>query len=226
MTQLEEKIAGEITMADKPGHVIRKWRKMFNVSQTTLAKSMDVSPSVISDYEQGRRTPGTSLVHKIVTSLIFIDKERGGEMIDRFTPPGQEGIIKMDEFSRSISVDELKEAVEGKILNKGDKERSLYGYTMIDSLKAIVKMKSFDYLRIYGWSTERALFFTGVEHGRSPMVAIRSSPLTPALVCYVQPNDVDDLSIKLASVEGIFLMKTDIDIKELKENLDEVQGRS
>ncbi|MFW6040839.1 MAG: helix-turn-helix domain-containing protein [Thermoplasmatota archaeon] len=223
MTELMEKIAGEITMSEVPGKVIRKWRMMFKVSQTDLANHMGIAPSVISDYEQGRRSPGTTLVKRIVSTLISIDKERGGDIIKRFTPPGQEGIIDIGEFSRPIDIDELVKNIDGEILNSSKGKGDIYGYTIIDSLNAIISMKSFDYLRIYGWSTERSLFFTGVEHGRSPLVAIRASPLTPAVVGYVKPSNVDELSLKLADLEGIPLLKTDNDVEELIKNLKKLQ---
>ncbi len=215
--ELEEKIAGEITLADQPGEIIRKWRNMFNISQTSLAKHMGVAPSVISDYEQGRRRPGTQLVSNIVKSFIEIDKERGGEIIERFSRPGQEGIISIGEFPRPIQLKDLVKQIDGEILSEDeqDEDKPIYGYTVIDSIKAIMSMKSFDYLSIYGWSTERVLFFTGVEHGRSPMVAIRSSPLTPAVVGYIRPKKVDELSLKLAEIERIPLIKTDLRNEDL-----------
>ncbi|MFO7792702.1 MAG: helix-turn-helix domain-containing protein [Candidatus Saliniplasma sp.] len=222
MSQLKEKIAGEITMSNNPGRTIRKWRNMFEASQTELAGKMDIAPSVISDYEKNRRTPGTKLVRNIVSSLIELDKEKGGEIIKRFTPPGQEGIIGMGEFSDAANLENMIKRIDGECLTDVKKDRKLFGYTIIDSIKAILSMKSFDYLRIYGWSTERILFFTGVEHGRSPMVAIRASPLTPAVVAYVQPKKVDRLSIKLAELEGIPLIKTDFGVEDLSKSLEKI----
>lgn len=215
MTGLKERIAGEITISDDPGEIIRKWREMFDVSQTRLAEEMDVASSVISDYEKGRRKPGTPLVRKIVNSLIQIDEARGGNVIDRFTRPGQEGILSKNEFPEAVSLGELVSDLEGEFVSEKDQKRDLYGYTVIDSMKAILSMKSFDYLSIYGWSTERILFFQGVEHGHSPLVAIRSTPLSPAAVCYIKPGKIDDLSRKLAEVEGISLIRTDLDTDEL-----------
>ncbi|MFP4609343.1 MAG: helix-turn-helix domain-containing protein, partial [Candidatus Aenigmatarchaeota archaeon] len=175
---MNEKIAGEITVSENPGEIIKKWREMFDVSQTDLAGHMGVAPSVVSDYEKGRRMPGTPLVKKIVGSLISIDKERGGEVIERFSKPGQEGILSIEEYANPVSLIELVERIRGDIVSQGKWEREIYGYTVIDSIRAILSMKSFDYLSIYGWSTERILFFAGVEYGRSPLVAIRSTPLT------------------------------------------------
>ncbi len=219
MTELKEKIAGEITISENPGDVIKKWRKMFQVSQVELASHMDVASSVISDYEKGRRKPGTPLVKKIVESLIEIDNEKGGEVIERFSKPGQEGILSIGEFAKSIPLTTVVENVEGEFISEGKWEKEIYGYTVIDSIKAILSMKSFDYLSIYGWSTERILFFKGVEHGRSPLIAIRSTPLTPAAVSYIKPKKIDELSLKLAEEEGVPLIRTDLEVDELIKRL-------
>ncbi len=218
MRDLKEKIAGEITISEEPGEIIKKWRGSFDVTQTRLSEEMGVSPSVISDYEKGRRKPGATLVRRIVDSLIKIDEERGGEVIDRFSRPGKQGILSLEEFPDSVTIKELTEGIDAQLVSEGkwdDWDRELYGYTIIDSMKAILSMKSFDYLSIYGWSTERVLFFKGVEHGRSPMVAIRSTPLTPAAVAYIRPKKIDDLSLKLADIEGIPLIRTELETDDL-----------
>ena len=89
----------------------------------------------------------------------------------------------------------------------------------MDSLKAILSLSSQDYLKIYGWSTERALIFTDVHYGRSPMVAIRAHPLTPAMVVYQKPDQTDQLAIKLAEREGIPLVVTDLSVEKLVDKL-------
>lgn len=219
MTELKEKIAGEITTSENPGSVIKKWREIFKISQTRLADYMGIASSVISDYEKGRRQPGAPLVKKIVESLLEIDRERGGDNIDRFTPPGQEGILSIGEFGRGMPLEKMIKKIQGEPIYEEKRKRDLYGYTVIDSIKAILSMKSFDYLSIYGYSTERILFFRGVEHGHSPLVAIRSTPLTPAAVAYIQPEKVDELSYKLAKKENINLIKTELETQELIKRL-------
>ena len=82
---ITEKIAGEITISDMPGVTIKKWREEFGISQMELSKFMDVSPSVISDYESGRRkSPGANSIKKIVDALIKIDESRGGHLLRRY----------------------------------------------------------------------------------------------------------------------------------------------
>ncbi|MEM4068612.1 MAG: transcriptional regulator, partial [Thermoplasmatales archaeon] len=108
------------------------------------------------------------------------------------------------------------------LVSKIDVKRSIRGYTILDSVNAILKLTSFDYFKVYGWTTERALFFTNVEFGRSPMIAVRVHPIKPAVVVYIQPKRVDPLAVKLAEIERIPLITTDISAQEIKEKLKEI----
>jgi putative transcriptional regulator len=82
----------------------------------------------------------------------------------------------------------------------------IYGYTVIDSIKAILEMDSEDFLKLYGWTTERALVFTKVTYGRSPMVAIKVKGLKPSLVVLHGPEIMDPVAIKIAEIEKIPLV--------------------
>ena len=84
--QLAEKMAGEITLSDSPGHALKKWRMNFEIAPGVLSERLGVSPSVISDYESGRRkSPGTAVVGKIVDTLLNTDEETGGKHIEKFS---------------------------------------------------------------------------------------------------------------------------------------------
>ncbi|MEM0160927.1 MAG: helix-turn-helix domain-containing protein [Thermoplasmata archaeon] len=216
--ELEEKIAGEIVLSDHPGLTIKKWREQFKVSQQELSKIMKISSSVISDYETGRRkSPGVSVVKRIVASIILVDKNKGGEIIKRYTESyGSDAILDIREFKSGIKASEIVEKIEGKNYTENiDLSRILFGYTIIDSIKAILSFNAYDYLKIYGWSNERALIFEGVKYGRSPLIAIRAHPLKPALIVFARPDNVDPLAIKLAELENIPLVSTKLDIDTL-----------
>lgn len=213
---LRERIAGEIALSGDPGKTMRKWREEFSVSQNELASAMGMSPSVVSDYESGRRmSPGVGVVRKLVDSLMEIDKGRGYPTASKFKAVHEDCIIAMEEFESGIPSDEFIKEIGGTVLNPGMDSRTIYGYTIVNSVKAIMSLSSSDYLKIYGWSTERALIFTDVYFGRSPMVAIRAHPLTPAMVVYIRPENVDPLAIKLAKLEGIPLVSTNTELNEL-----------
>ncbi len=221
--ELKEKIAGEITLSSEPGATIRKWREVFNLSQHQLAEAMGVSHSVISDYESGRRkSPGSGVIKKMVETLIKLDISAGSPTIMKYIPDAKnECIIAMGEFRSGVPIDVFISEIGGTNLNP-DKlpSRMVYGYTIVDSFKTIMHLGSNDYLKIYGWSTERALIFTDVHFGRSPMIAIRAHPLTPALVVYQKPDQVDPLAIKLSRAEGIPLVSTDYAVEKIVEKLE------
>jgi len=221
--ELREKIAGEITLSTDPGRTIRKWREEFGISQQELARYMAVSPSVISDYESGRRkSPGIVIVRKIVDGLINLDERNGGTVLKRYQLGGKSDcIISIGEFKMGMPLREFLNVIGGSNLTTDvSLDRDIHGFTVINSVKAITSLSSMDYLKIYGWSSERALIFTDVKFGRSPMIAIRAHPLKPALVVYHQPENVDKLAIRLAMLEGIPLVRTEMGLEELVEILE------
>jgi len=221
-TLLREKIAGEITLSDIPGRTMRKWREEFHVSQSDLARQMQVSPSVISDYESGRRrSPGILTVRKLVDAMLALDLTSGRRVQNRFSE-FSDVIPSMREFTAGMRATDFLRRIEGRQLTPGHGplRRSIYGYTLIDSIKAITTLDANDYLRIYGSSSERALLFTRVKYGRSPMIAIKAHPLKPAVVVYVRPENVDDLAVKLAELENIVLARTDLEPAALIERLE------
>lgn len=224
--QLREKIAGEIVLSDDAGKTIRKWREEFGISQQDLARHLKVSPSVISDYESGRRkSPGIVIIRRIVDGYIEIDEERGGKVLKKYDLGEKiDCIISIKEFKSSMNAQDLIRVIEGEPLTKGiNLDRDIHGFTVIDSMKAIMALGSMDYLKIYGWSSERALIFTGVKFGRSPMIAIRAHPLKPALVIYQRPEHVDELAIRLATLENLPLVRTNLQVPTLVERLERLE---
>jgi putative transcriptional regulator len=216
--EFAEKIAGEIVLSNEPGKTLRKWRQVFGVSQKELASEMGISHSVVSDYEGGRRrSPTIATVRRVVNALLVIDERRGSPTISKYQVR-EEGraIVSMREFPVGITCLDFIDLVEGEVV-WGEKalDKRVYGYTLLDSLKVITSLTSFDYLQIYGWSQERALIFMGVEFGRSPMVAIRAHPLKPGMVVYYKPKNVDELAVRLAEIEDIPLVITEMDVDRM-----------
>lgn len=224
--RLAEKMAGEITLSREPGPTIRKWREIFESSQTELAEHLKVSPSVISDYESGRRkSPGTLTVQRIVRGLLAIDEQRGNRVLRNYQSMMEtnEAILDIRELLIPVQMDKFVKAIDGEVLANEDKmDRELKGYTVIDSVKAITSLTAFEYTKIYGWTSERALIFTGISTGRSPMVAIRVHPMKPALIVYHKPERMDDLALRLAKTETIPLVVTRLPLERLLEVLREI----
>jgi putative transcriptional regulator len=216
--EFAEKIAGEIVLSTEPGKTLRKWRQVFGVSQKELAGEMGISHSVVSDYEGGRRrSPTIATVRRVVNGLMEIDERRGSPTISKYqVKDGGRAVVSMREFPVGITSQEFIDSIDGEIVwGEQMLDRRLYGYTLLDSLKVITSLTSFDYLQIYGWSQERALIFMGVEFGRSPMVAIRAHPLKPGMVVYYKPKNVDELAVRLAEIEQIPLVVTELDVDRM-----------
>jgi putative transcriptional regulator len=220
--RLAEKMAGEITLSDSPGRALKKWRLNFEIPQSDLATSLGVSPSVISDYESGRRkSPGTAVVGKIVDTILAMDEHRGGRYIERFgrmlfAELDDEVIHDIHEFESPIPLRRFADVIEAVPMT-GSSDQTLFGYTVVNSLNAILQLSSDEFSRIYGWSTERALIFAGVSNGKSPMVAIRVTPFKPRCVVLqgISPEDVHPLVTRLAERDRITLLTTRTDIDPL-----------
>jgi putative transcriptional regulator len=225
---LSKDIVGEIVLSETPENVIKKWRNIFKISQKELAAELGMTSSVISDYESGRRkSPGIKMIKKYVNSLIAIDEKNGGHVIRSFErPPTSDSlsnaVIDIKEFSVGKSVAGFCRKIGANTLTKGGLKQIIYGYTVIDSLKAITELSFSELVKLYGVTTQRALIFTKVSTGRTPMVAIKLTNLHPALVVLHGLSTVDEVAKRIAEVENIPLAicrlnTVDDIIKHLKE---------
>jgi putative transcriptional regulator len=220
--QLAEKMAGEITLSDSPGKALKKWRQNFDIPQGVLSERLEVSPSVISDYESGRRkSPGTAVVGKIVDTILSIDEANGGKYIQKYATMlysefDDEVIYDMHEYASPVGLSRFAEAIRCTLLC-GDLELPIHGYTVINSINAIVQLSSNEFNRIYGWSTERALIFTEVSSGKSPMVAIRVTPFKPRCVVLqgIDPGQVHPLVPVMAERDHITVLCTRMEIDQI-----------
>jgi len=201
-------IAGDITLSEDPGEAFKRWRERFGMSQTSLAKVMRVSPSVISDYEAGRRkSPGAATIKRVVDAFLKVDEQQGGEVSKTFAqvfgtqlPP--DVVLEIREFGEPTDGKTICKAVDGNVaVNKDLLNQKLFGYTIIDSYKAVLGLSVDDFRRLYGLTTERALVFTGVTTGRSPMVAVKVIGITPGMVIlHGELKRVDALAAKIAEL--------------------------
>lgn len=208
---LMEKIAGEIALSDEPGRTLRKWREEIGVTVKDLSRQVGVTASVVSDYESGRRkSPGVHTIKRLVEGLLAVDARSGAHYASRWTTKATEAIPAIAEFDRGIPAKDFLTSIAAKPLTKKlALDRPIRGYTVIDAVKAITELGR-DYLQIFGFTTERALVFTGVKYGRSPMIVIRTHPLKPAMVVYARPEQVDDLAVKLAELDNVILARTEL----------------
>lgn len=225
-------IAGEITLSSDPGGSMKKWREIFAVHQTELAKHLNVSSSTISDYEGGRRkNPGIVVVSRLVNALIDIDNSRGGKVVRQLQKDFKQDEKKAfdsHEFSSGIKASDMVKKIEGNIicLPHKVKEEQIFGYTIIDSLKVILEVPVHEYMMLYGKTPNRALIFNHVENGRSPLIAVKvgrfSTDMKPSMIILhgdFSKKVVDPIAIKIAESEKIPLITTNLSIEDIIKKL-------
>ena len=227
--ELGERIAGEIALSADPGATLRKWRTDFDVSQTRLADQLEVSASVISDYESGRReSPGIGVVKRVVTGLLDIDEARGGQYIRqyaRLVSAGFESDIVLDlrEYATPLQLSQFYEQIGGEEVVPGP--TTISGHTVIDAIEAIRQLSSEEFYRLFGQSTSRALLFTNVTSGEGPLVAMRVVTPTPnAVVLHgLSREDLWAHAPAMAELDGFSLGVGETPIDEILERLAELE---
>ncbi len=231
MERLSVTIAGEITLSTDPGGSMKKWREIFGISQTELAEHLKISSSTISDYEGGRRkSPGIGVINRFVTTLLEMDEYGGGKIIKQLKKdfkPSEEA-FDIHEFPSAMSGKSFADKIGAVCVANPSrlKDTSIYGYTLIDSLKVILEVPVHEYMQLYGRTPDRALIFKNVENGRSPMIAVKigrfSTDMKPTMVILhglSSSDKVDKIAIKIAESERIPLLVVTQPIEKIKETL-------
>ena len=134
-TDAVEKIAGNIVVGADPGRSMKAWREKLGIKQVLLAKSLKISPSVLSDYESGRRpSPGVQFVRKYVDALVRLDEARDRVVSKLVSTEKEEAILSIGESQTPIPASRILQAVGGTVLVGDEKPTKLYGYTVVDSI--------------------------------------------------------------------------------------------
>ncbi|MGQ9780753.1 MAG: helix-turn-helix domain-containing protein [Nitrososphaeria archaeon] len=205
--EILKKIVGDIVLSDNVGLALKSWRERLNVKQVDLARQLTISPAVLSDYESGKRSsPGTMFVKKYVKALVEID-QKANRILGRLdVPVSESAILSIGEYEHPVSAQQIIEALGAKVLaGEACLNTPIYGYTVLDSIKTILTMSGLDFIKIFGYNSERVLVFTKVGIGRSPIVAIRVSQIKPRMVVLHGPREVDSLAIEIAKKECMVL---------------------
>lgn len=220
-------------MSREPGSSMKKWREIFGVSQTELADYLKVSSSTISDYEGGRRkSPGIGVISRLVGALIELDKKHGGKVVKQLEKDfkTEEEVFNTHEFFAAVNAKSFAEKIDAKAVANSSrlKEMQIFGYTLIDSIKVILEVPVHEYLKLFGKTPERALIFTQVENGRSPMIAVKvgrfSTEMRPSIVVLHGPTKIDPIAVKIAESEKIPLLITNKPLNEIMDTLKQFEG--
>ncbi|RLI99197.1 MAG: transcriptional regulator [Candidatus Aenigmatarchaeota archaeon] len=226
--ELKKKIAGEIVLSKTPWETIKKWRQLFKISQTELSKELNMSASVISDYESGRRkSPGTKIILKFVNAIINTDLKRGGKIVNEFSTiykshDFKSSIFIRKDFEKPVRIKDFLSQIHGEPCYKFE-DRDIYGYSLINSKEAIINFSPLELSRIAPLINKHCLIFTNLERGRSPLVAIRLTNLRPGLVVLHGIKKADEIALRIAKLERLplaisYVSTTESLIKKLRDS--------
>ena len=220
------RIAGEIALSSRPGETLRKWRREFNLKQVEISNRIGISSSVLSDYEGGRRpNPGSHFIQKVVMAILDADQETGGFNIQRYaslsdSTDSHPSILAIHEYLSSVPMSTFYDHIGGSELVSGPE--SITGYTVVDSILAITTLSPGDLFKLYGRSTSRALIFTNVSRGESPLVAMRVVSPTPSAVILhgISSEALWEHAPSLATISGFSLGLVDTPLNQLLADLE------
>ncbi|MBS7288173.1 MAG: helix-turn-helix domain-containing protein [Candidatus Freyarchaeota archaeon] len=208
--RLARRIAGEIVLAEDPGRVMRRWRELFHVSQITLAEYLEVSPSVISDYEANRRkSPGTRTIKRFVEALLDIDGKRGepvisafGRLMDVEIPSSV--LLDAREFVSPVSAESFCSIVGAELLTPKDfLEKELLGYVVVESRAMLKGLSSEGFAKLYRATAGRSLVLANVSTGRSLTVTMKDNEHKPGLLVLHGTPRPDLATLSLAESERL-----------------------
>jgi len=207
---LARKIAGDIDLSDSPHEKLKEWRNIFKIPQCSVAKKMNVSPSIMSDYESGRRkSPGSTIIKKFVCALLDADEERNCPVSLEFNSIYTAGalsdsIVDIQTLRTPVRVCDIATAVYGNIVACNEElNKHIYGYVIIDSVKAIVDLSPEDFVKLYDHIIDKVVVFTGINSGKSPLVAIKVMNIKPCAVVIHGPRELDGVAERIAKTENI-----------------------
>lgn len=211
--KLSKYIAGEIALSENPGEAMKKWRDLFGVSQTQLAAQIGVSPSMISDYESGRRKhPGSSTIKKFVEALIGLDENKGFRVVRSFakifveSPPGV--VLETCRLKNPVTGRDVVKTVAGEVVtNEELLTGGIHGYMVVDTNRLLL-LGSEEVNLVLAGSKGWALILTNVENPGPVLAVVRVLGVQPGLVVLQSLSDLslDELSIKMSELGGFPLV--------------------
>jgi putative transcriptional regulator len=178
--ELLQIILGDIAANENYGLVMKKWRELFNITQSRIAKELQIKQSVISDYENNRRkSPGIEFIRKYTQSLINIGKkERKKEyetIIEDLGLKKEVNKLFAGEFKTKIGSKEVINLLNGTQILAQPSQSSFQNYLFFsDKITNIVtKQPSYKLLKDLKSKKETVYIFSHVRTGKVPLILLK-----------------------------------------------------
>lgn len=232
--ELMQLILGDIAANENYGLVMKKWRDLFNLTQSTIARELDIKQSVISDYENNRRkSPGIQFLRKYTKAIIKLGKEDNREqynkLINRFNIKyGSKGLVEGD-FDKKLSIKQVLDLLNAtQILSiKTSPEFTNYIFFSDNISSIITEEPSYKLLKGLKTKDKRVFIFSNVKTGRVPLIALKiltklNKIQMPKLVVFqTEKFKLSSFTRKLAKKNNISIALTNMSNERIKESLNE-----
>jgi putative transcriptional regulator len=178
--KLLQVIMGDITVNENYGLVMKKWRDLFNITQSKIAKKLDIKQSVISDYENNRRkSPGIEFIRKYTIALLNIARQESRKEYDNVKKE-LIGNINEDSLFRGEFSKGLKNKDVLKLLNAtqiiAPEEQSVFGNYLFfsDNISGLITKKpTYELLKELKNKENTVFIFSNVKTGKLPLITLK-----------------------------------------------------
>lgn len=217
-------ILGDIAANENYGLVMKKWRDLFNITQSRIAKELDIKQSVISDYENNRRrSPGIEFLRKYTISLVTVGKKEKKKefesVIEDLGLKKEKKKLFVGEFEQAMACKKVLNLLKATQILSQPVQSDFKNYIFFsDKISNIMtKQPSYKLLKNLNNKTETVFIFSNVKTGKVPLILLKMlSKLNklemPKLLIY-QSN-----SFKLSSFARKLAKNNNISIGVTKED--------
>lgn len=220
---LKKEIAGELIISNSLGNTLKKWQNIFEVNQKTLAKNMNISNTMLSDYQNGRRlNPNIKLISNFINSLIEYDLKHKGKILKKLIEPKQEQNFETKEFKKGIKIKFIEKSDKIKHTNIKNNNEIIYGITYLDE-NDLPDFDSKDFQKVFGKTNRRIFYISNVKDINIIQMFLNTLRIVTNQIpsALILESNLDEQTInKLDFSNVIYLTKINkIELKELlKEN--------
>jgi putative transcriptional regulator len=216
---LKREIAGEIIISNNLGNTLKKWQNIFEINQKTLAKNMSISNTMLSDYQNGRRTnPSIKFILNFINSLINHDIKHKEKVLKKLIEQKNELIFETKEFKKGIKIKILEKSEKIKQTNIKNNNEIVYGITYID-VNDIPDFDNNDLQKIFGKTNKRIFYISNIKDItiiqmflNTLKIITNQNPSAIILECNLDESEINKLDFNNA----IYLTKANkIEIKEI-----------
>lgn len=163
INSLKQEIAGEICFSDNPGNTFKKWQNIFEITQLSLARHMQITSSTISEYQNNKRNnPSINFIKRFINTLIEIDSKRNFQITKKLIKVKEELIFELKEFKKGLKLKNLDINKDIIPINLKD-ANIIYGITYINFTN-LTDISQEEIPKIYGKTNKRILFIYNVDN--------------------------------------------------------------